>query len=185
MRPRARSCSCCPGTSGRRLPAPTRKDMTSPASRRKYPPGRFTTTCAAATSPSTPWRCRSIPALAGCCPIPSTAWRISTPRCCASCTTMPFLRSLRGSFAPPACPPASIGPWKSGQARYDAARENNYIENIADRPRGHEIEQLAHEDDPLAVMKALEKEGWLQVLAPHLSQSKVDAAGLSLLFKTR
>src|SRR5213083_2000303 len=52
------------------------------------------------------------------------------------------------------------------QARYDAAKENNYIENIADRPLGHEIEQLAHEDDPVNVLKALEKEGWLKVVAP-------------------
>ncbi|PYP92303.1 MAG: hypothetical protein DMG65_04280 [Candidatus Angelobacter sp. Gp1-AA117] len=71
------------------------------------------------------------------------------------------------------------------QARYDAAKENNYIENIADRPRGHEIEQLAHEDDPIAVLKILEKEGWLKVLVPHLSWSKVDSAGLTQLFKTR
>src|ERR1700694_489781 len=42
------------------------------------------------------------------------------------------------------------------QARYDAAKENNYIENMGDRPLGHEIEQLAHEEDPLGVLKALE-----------------------------
>src|SRR5437588_2538496 len=71
------------------------------------------------------------------------------------------------------------------QARYDAAKENNYIENIADRPLGHEIEQLAHEDDPVNVLKALEKEGWLKVLAPHLSLSKVDAAGLAQLAKVK
>ena len=71
------------------------------------------------------------------------------------------------------------------QARYDAAKENNYIENIADRPLGHEIEQLAHEDDPVNVLKALEKEGWLKVLVPHLSLSKVDAAGLAQLAKVK
>lgn len=71
------------------------------------------------------------------------------------------------------------------QARYDAAKENNYIENISDRTVGHEIEQLAHEENPIEVLKALEKEGWLKVLAPHLSSSKVDAAGLTQLFKAR
>src|SRR5436305_4825338 len=71
------------------------------------------------------------------------------------------------------------------QARYDAAKENNYLENIAERPLGHEIEQLAHEDDPVNVLKALEKEGWLKVLAPHLSLSKVDAAGLAQLAKVK
>ena len=71
------------------------------------------------------------------------------------------------------------------QARYDAARENNYIENIADRALGHEIEQLAHEDQPLDVLKALEKEGWLKVLVPHLSVAKVDANGLNQMFKVK
>ena len=71
------------------------------------------------------------------------------------------------------------------QARYDAAKENNYIENISDRPLGHEIEQLAHEDDPVNVLKALEREGWLKVLVPHLSPAKVDVAGLTQLFKVK
>jgi len=71
------------------------------------------------------------------------------------------------------------------QARYDAAKENNYIENISDRAVGHEIEQLAHEDNPVEVLKALEKEGWLKVLAPHLSVAKVDSSGLTQLLKIK
>ncbi|HEV2987763.1 MAG TPA: CCA tRNA nucleotidyltransferase [Candidatus Angelobacter sp.] len=71
------------------------------------------------------------------------------------------------------------------QARYDAAKENNYIENISDRALGHEIEQLSHEESPLDVLKALEKEGWLKVLVPHFSIAKVDTAGLTQLFKTK
>ncbi|HEV3040899.1 MAG TPA: CCA tRNA nucleotidyltransferase [Candidatus Angelobacter sp.] len=71
------------------------------------------------------------------------------------------------------------------QARYDAARENNYIENISDRTLGHEIQQLSHEENPLDVLKTLEKEGWLKVLMPHFSISKVDTAGLTQLFKTK
>jgi tRNA nucleotidyltransferase/poly(A) polymerase len=71
------------------------------------------------------------------------------------------------------------------QARYNAARENNYIENVADRALGHEIEQLAHEEKPIDVLKALEKEGWLKVLVPHLSVAKVDSAGLAQLFKIK
>lgn len=71
------------------------------------------------------------------------------------------------------------------QARYDAAKENNYIENISDRAVGHEIEQLAHEDNPVEILKALEKEGWLKVLVPHLSLSKVDTPGLAQVFKVK
>ena len=71
------------------------------------------------------------------------------------------------------------------QARYDAAKENNYIENISDRTLGHEIEQLAHEDQPVEVLKALEKEAWLKVLVPHLSVAKVDAPGLNQMAKVK
>jgi tRNA nucleotidyltransferase (CCA-adding enzyme) len=71
------------------------------------------------------------------------------------------------------------------QARYDAAKENNYIEYINDRFLGYEIEQLAYEDDPLHILKAYEKEGWLKVLHPHWTAAKVDTAGLSQLLKTR
>lgn len=71
------------------------------------------------------------------------------------------------------------------QARYDAAKENNYIENIFDRACGHEIEQLAHEENPVEVLKALEKEGWLKVLIPHLTVAKVDASALAQVFKVK
>jgi tRNA nucleotidyltransferase/poly(A) polymerase len=71
------------------------------------------------------------------------------------------------------------------QARYDAAKDGSYIENITDRAIGQEIEALAYEDDPLHILRALEKEGWLKVLNPHWSLAKVDTAGLSQLLKTR
>ncbi|MGO8795465.1 MAG: CCA tRNA nucleotidyltransferase [Candidatus Sulfotelmatobacter sp.] len=71
------------------------------------------------------------------------------------------------------------------QQRYDAAKENKYIEHISRTAIGHEIAQLAHEDDPLNVVRALEKEDWLKVLHPHWSSAKVDTNGLGLLMKTR
>jgi tRNA nucleotidyltransferase/poly(A) polymerase len=71
------------------------------------------------------------------------------------------------------------------QQRYDAAKENGYIEYIRNAAIGHEIEQLAYEDDPLNILKAYEKEGWLKVLNAHWSPAKVDAVGLSALMKTR
>ena len=70
------------------------------------------------------------------------------------------------------------------QGRYNAAKENNYIEHISDRARGYEIEQIAYEDDPLHVMKALEKEEWLRVLHPRWTTAKVDNQGLASLLKT-
>src|SRR6266542_3924577 len=71
------------------------------------------------------------------------------------------------------------------QARYESAKENNYIEYITHRAIGYELEQLAYEDDPLNVVRVLEKEGWLKVLSPHWTTAKVDNVGLSQLMKTR
>jgi len=71
------------------------------------------------------------------------------------------------------------------QARYDAAKEGKYIEHILRSSIGHEIAALAHEDDPLNVVKMLEKEGWLEVLHDRWTVAKVDANGLSDLMKTR
>jgi tRNA nucleotidyltransferase (CCA-adding enzyme) len=71
------------------------------------------------------------------------------------------------------------------QARYQSARENNYIDHINHRSIGLEIEQLAYEDDPLHIVRTLEKEDWLKVLNPHWTTAKVDTVGLSQLVKTR
>jgi tRNA nucleotidyltransferase (CCA-adding enzyme) len=71
------------------------------------------------------------------------------------------------------------------QLRYNAAKENGYIEYIRNSSIGCEIEQLAYEEDPLGILKAYEKEDWLKVLKPHWTSAKVDTAGLSALLKTR
>jgi len=71
------------------------------------------------------------------------------------------------------------------QARFNAAKENNYIEHISRSTIGPEIEQLAYEDDPLHVLRALEKENWLKILVPRWTTAKVDTAGLSALLKSR
>jgi tRNA nucleotidyltransferase/poly(A) polymerase len=71
------------------------------------------------------------------------------------------------------------------QARYQAAKENNYIDHISKAAIGYEVEQLAYEDDPLHIIKVLEKEDWLKVLSPHWTTAKVDTAGLTQLMKTR
>lgn len=71
------------------------------------------------------------------------------------------------------------------QARFDSAKENKYIEHISDKAIGHEIEQLAYEDDPLHIVRVLEKEEWLKVLSTHWTTAKVDTNGLSQLMKTR
>jgi len=71
------------------------------------------------------------------------------------------------------------------QARYDSAKENNYMEYVNRRMIGHELEQLAHEDDPVHVARALERDGWLKILHPHWSMAKVDSSELGQVVKTR
>src|SRR5215469_2867006 len=71
------------------------------------------------------------------------------------------------------------------QARYQSAKESNYIEYISHAAIGYEIEQLAYEDDPLNVARVLEREDWLKVLSPHWTTAKMDVNGLAQLVKTR
>ena len=70
-------------------------------------------------------------------------------------------------------------------ARYAAAKEGDYIDHVNRKLLGHEVEQIAHEQDPLKVMRALEKEDWLKVLHPHWAVAKVDIPGLNHLLKFR
>jgi tRNA nucleotidyltransferase/poly(A) polymerase len=71
------------------------------------------------------------------------------------------------------------------QARYDAAKENNYIEYLNKRMVGYELEQVAHEEDPIHIMRALEREGWLKILQPHWTIAKVDTSEMGQLLKAR
>jgi tRNA nucleotidyltransferase/poly(A) polymerase len=71
------------------------------------------------------------------------------------------------------------------QARFESAKENEYMQYISQRAIGHEIEALIYEADPIKVMKALEKEGWLEVLHPKFALSKVDVQGLTHEAKAR
>jgi tRNA nucleotidyltransferase/poly(A) polymerase len=71
------------------------------------------------------------------------------------------------------------------QMRYDSAKENNYIEYITNKGIGLELAQIGYEDDPLHVLKHLEKEGWLKILSSHWTSAKADAVNLGQLVKTR
>ncbi len=71
------------------------------------------------------------------------------------------------------------------QARYDAAKENNYIEYLNKRMIGAELEQVAHEEDPAHIMRALEREGWLKILHPHWTMAKVEASDVGQVVKIR
>ena len=67
------------------------------------------------------------------------------------------------------------------QARYQTGKEEGYISAASAFQRGYETEEIVHEEDPLRVMKGLEAEGWMSILAPHWSSAKVNVAELERL----
>ena len=71
------------------------------------------------------------------------------------------------------------------RARYESAREGEYIQFISSRAIGYEIERIAYEENPIAVMRALEEQGWLKVLDPKWTAAKADTPELAHLLKTR
>jgi tRNA nucleotidyltransferase (CCA-adding enzyme) len=69
------------------------------------------------------------------------------------------------------------------KARYQNAKEENLIEQSSAFARGYELEEIAHEEDPLRVLRALEAEGWMKVLCPAWTAAKADVRGLEELNK--
>ena len=67
------------------------------------------------------------------------------------------------------------------QSRYENAKEEKIIEHLSAHERSKELEQIAHEDDGLKVLAALEAEGWMQVLFPAWTVAKADEAKLKAL----
>lgn len=67
------------------------------------------------------------------------------------------------------------------QSRYDNAKEEGVIEHLSAHARSYELEQIAHEDEGLKVLAALEAEGWMKVLFPVWTVAKADETRLRAL----
>lgn len=67
------------------------------------------------------------------------------------------------------------------KARYDNAKAEGVISTISAAQRGYELEEIAYEEEPLQVLKALESEGWLSHLSANWSGRSADAQGLERL----
>jgi tRNA nucleotidyltransferase/poly(A) polymerase len=65
--------------------------------------------------------------------------------------------------------------------RYENAKEEGVIEQISPYLRGYELEEIAHEEDPLKVLRALETEGWMKALCATWTSAKADIKGLEEL----
>ena len=69
------------------------------------------------------------------------------------------------------------------KARYQNAKAEGMMEQISSFSRGYELEEIAHEEDPLRALRALEAEEWMKVLFPAWTAAKADAKGLEELNK--
>jgi tRNA nucleotidyltransferase (CCA-adding enzyme) len=67
------------------------------------------------------------------------------------------------------------------KARYDTGKAEGYISAISAFHRGYEAEEIAREEDPLRVIRGMEHEGWMKVLAPAWTAAKANVAELEKL----
>jgi tRNA nucleotidyltransferase (CCA-adding enzyme) len=67
------------------------------------------------------------------------------------------------------------------KARYDNAKAEDVISAVTAAQRGYELEEIAYEEEPLQVMKALESAGWMEHLSPNWTSKSADAQGIERL----
>ena len=67
------------------------------------------------------------------------------------------------------------------QTRYENAKGEGVIEHLSAEEQSRELEQIGHEEDGLKVLRALEAEGWMQVLLPAWTSAKADEEKLNAL----
>jgi len=67
------------------------------------------------------------------------------------------------------------------QTRYGNAKEEGVIEFLSEHVISQELEQIGHEEDGLAVLRALEAEGWMKNLFPAWHSSHADEDKLKAL----
>jgi tRNA nucleotidyltransferase/poly(A) polymerase len=65
--------------------------------------------------------------------------------------------------------------------RYENAKGEGVIEFLSPESRSQELEQIGHEEDGLKVLRALEGEGWMNVLFPAWTSAKADEEKLKAL----
>jgi tRNA nucleotidyltransferase (CCA-adding enzyme) len=67
------------------------------------------------------------------------------------------------------------------RTRYENAMGEGVIEHLSAEARSQELEQIGHEEDGLKVLRALEAEGWMNVLFPAWTAAKADEERLKVL----
>jgi hypothetical protein len=69
--------------------------------------------------------------------------------------------------------------------RYENAKAENVIESLSAHDHSQELEQIGHEEEGLKVLRALEAEGWMQVLCATWTAAKADEDKLTALHDLR
>jgi tRNA nucleotidyltransferase (CCA-adding enzyme) len=67
------------------------------------------------------------------------------------------------------------------KARYETGKSEGYISAMSPFQRGYELEEIAHEEDPLRVLRGLEHEGWMKILCSTWTPAKANVAELDKL----
>ena len=65
--------------------------------------------------------------------------------------------------------------------RFDNAIEEGVFALTTNFQRGYELEEIAHEENPLEMLKTLEQQGWMKQLFPAWTASKADSQGMAQL----
>ncbi len=74
--------------------------------------------------------------------------------------------------------------WEMDQrtlARYEYAKSEGVFESISAHARSLELEQIGHEEDGLKVLRALDAEGWMNILFPAWTPARADEDKLKAL----
>lgn len=69
------------------------------------------------------------------------------------------------------------------RTRFENAKETQAIEALSAYHRGYELEEIAHEEDGLKVLAAMEAEGWIHYLFPAWTTASADTAALEEMRK--
>ena len=69
------------------------------------------------------------------------------------------------------------------RTRFENAKESQAIEALSSYNRGYELEEIAHEEDGLRVLAAMEAEGWMHHLFPAWTTASADATALEEMRK--
>lgn len=70
------------------------------------------------------------------------------------------------------------------QVRYENAKADDAMAALSPASRGYELEEIAHEEDALKALRALEAEGWMKQLCPAWTWQKADVNGIAELNRT-